>query len=102
VDPEPLTPDEAPAQTLSRDKSTDASADRVNAPASVEPAPPITVTVAPSHPSHWFSILALIRAIMAAEQPILLHIVPPKGQTAIAASTAGIDAVLAAGQQQPQ
>jgi hypothetical protein len=60
------------------------------------PPSPLQVTVAPSHPSHWITTLTIIQTVLAAEQPLLLQILPTKAKVGSVATSIGLDAVLAA------
>ena len=59
------------------------------------PLQPLVVTITPTHPTHWLTALQMIQAVMAAEQPLLLQVLPTKAAIGTVAGGVGLDAILA-------
>jgi hypothetical protein len=75
---------------------TAAEAAAANKAATVAPAVPLQITVAPTQPSHWLVILQVMSAVLNAETPLLLQVVPPKAGAGVVAGDIGLSAILAA------
>ena len=64
-------------------------------PAPAAAAVPMQITVAPTQASHWLTVLSIISAVMQAETPLLLQILPPKAATGVAVGDVGLAALVA-------
>lgn len=65
-------------------------------------APPLQVTVAPTHPSHWLVIFSIMAAVLQAETPLLLQILPNTASKAgVVGGSIGLDAIIAGLAPQP-
>jgi hypothetical protein len=54
------------------------------------------VTVQPTHPSHWLTIFAIIAAVLQAETPLLLQVLPNTASKAgVVGGSIGLDAIIA-------
>lgn len=56
---------------------------------------PMQITVAPTEPAHWLIVLQIISAVLNAETPLLLSILPHNGQVGLVAGDIGLAAILA-------
>jgi len=67
------------------------------APAPAKPAAvPMQITVSPTLPSHWLMILSIMSAVLNAETPLLLQVLPPKAAVGVVGGDVGLAAILAA------
>jgi hypothetical protein len=57
---------------------------------------PMQITVSPTLPSHWLMILSIMSAVLNAETPLLLQVLPPKAAVGVVGGDVGLAAILAA------
>jgi hypothetical protein len=78
------------------DSPTPASAPSPQPAAPAPQAPPMQITIQPTHASHFLTVLSIIDAVLKAEQPLLLQVLPTPGKVGVVGGSVGLDAVIAA------